>query len=192
MHSHRLQTRVWMRSLGSLLCVTQMRVQRRGVVVCKEYCSWEQGKDMITEKELHWAFCKSDSLSEKQFHNYVNTQWFCAFSFFNLPLSNCTRGSFAVMKSICHSLPADCNLHLHCSLSYRCMGNAEWRNLVCWISNFYRENRVQGVQGGLWPIVPFAQAGIPLSELRMTEHVTELPHLLKCNSMNFCHSTHKR
>lgn len=122
----------------------------------KEYCNWKQREDMITEKELHQAFCKSDSLSEKQFHNSVNMQWFCAF-FFLISLSNCTRGSIAVMKSICHSLPADCNLHLHCSLSYRCMGNMEWRNLVCWISNFYRENRVQGVLGGLWPIVPSAQ-----------------------------------
>lgn len=90
--------------------------------------------------------------------------------FFLISLSNCTRGSIAVMKSICHSLPADCNLHLHCSLSYRCMGNMEWRNLVCWISNFYRENRVQGVQGGLWPIVPSAQRLAYLRTVRDWTH----------------------
>lgn len=33
---------------------------------------------MITEKNIHQMFCKSDSLSEKWSHNYVNTQLFCA------------------------------------------------------------------------------------------------------------------
>lgn len=65
----------------------QMRVLRRGGGCLQGILQLRARGRHDYRKKLHQAFCKSDSLSEKQFHNYVNTQLFCANFFFkSLPL----------------------------------------------------------------------------------------------------------
>lgn len=75
-----------MRTIPGSLSIHDTDEGTEEAVVYMEYCIWEQEEDMITEKEMHQVFCKSDSLSEKQFHNYVNTQLFCANFFLKLSL----------------------------------------------------------------------------------------------------------